>query len=426
MIRNLFALHRPVLVTRLTLLVLSAVIGGSALAAAPQGSIFDPDSVSYTNLGAQTFSSGTLTFNTDTLTVTHSILGVIGTGNFDLSASGAVQMAVFSFQSLSISSGVTISITGTRGLALASRTDLFLDTTLDVSGGNGVAGAATAGLGGPGAEGGVRNGTPASAPPSATGGDGGTGMGGGVAGADGTGVGAGSGGSGTSSGAGAYSAGGGGGSYGGLGGHGQGAVANPATVVPGQSGASYGIADLTDLFGGSGGGGGSRASSGGVGGGGGGGGTLALLAEGTLTIGINGQLLASGGDGGVNPVTGNPIGGGGGSGGGILLAADAFSFQGLADASGGAGGFNIQAADRPGGGGGGGRVAFYYDTLIGNLPTAVVIGGATEGSATAGAAGSVSRNDAPEYLAVPEPSTAAFLGLTLLAAGTGRFRRPRR
>lgn len=407
---------------------------GSAAGAIVQGSIVDPTSYG-SSLGSRTLNSGTLSIDTGGVTPTISYVGTgvdVGTdfnlnGLTDASASGLVELAIFNFDQLSIGTGVSVSISGTRGAVLASKSNLSLNTAISVNGAN--ATGASGGAGGSGSEGGPRNGATASAPPPTGAGAGGNGVtvfaG---SGATGKGVGGGSGGSGdvVNSDTGAYSSGAGGGSYGGTGGTGQRATASPGTATAGTGGNPYGSSSLVDLYGGSGGGGGARGSSPAAGGGGGGGGALSLVAEGTLTLGASAQLRAVGGTGGVGPTTGNPVGGGGGSGGGILLAADVIDFSATLDVRGGNGGFNTVSADRPGGGGGGGRAALYYNTLLGATPVVgtnvLLTGGATEGSATAGGTGSLFTNAAPSYLNVPEPGVFSLIGI----GGLGLLARRRR
>ena len=69
------------------------------------------------------------------------------------------EVAVFAFGDINLSSGVTVTVTGTRALALLSKGDATVDTTIDVSGSFASRfPSTTAGSGGPGGfEGGVGN-----------------------------------------------------------------------------------------------------------------------------------------------------------------------------------------------------------------------------------------------------------------------------
>lgn len=115
--------------------------------------------------------------------------------------------------------------------------------------------------------------------------------------------------------------------------NGNGSGAGHAAAGSGRApGVAYGNVILVPLRGGSGGGGGSNGFGGG---GGGGGGALRLVSS--LSVIINGAIVANGGDGGSgsnNCLLGN---GGGGSGGGIHLIAPAVSGAGRITANGGGG-----------------------------------------------------------------------------------------
>ncbi len=213
-------------------------------------------------------------------------------------------IAVFTFDAIAVSRGMTVRATGDRPLALLSYSDVRIRHTglIDISG-----------------EAGKTSGTGAGGPGGSAGGDGGTG---GNAGAPGQGPGGG--GPGTS-----RVAGGSGGGFGGSGG-------GP------DGGAGYG--DLVVLLEGGSGGGWSSIR----GGGGGGGGVIEIGALGDIVIGGY-SILANGGAGG------GPLriasGGGGGSGGGIFLHGDSVRLHSPLHAAGGS-----AAPFYQGGGGGGGRV----------------------------------------------------------------------
>ena len=321
-------------------------------------SLFMPDQ--FTSLGTLNATTGTISIDTDALTIT-------GFGNGVAAASqwGGVELAVFTFDSINIGSGVTLDVTGNRGLVLAAKSDLNFASALSVKGGDGSSSGTdpvTPGSGGPGADDGTPGGPPSSTPPGATRGNGGYGTeqpvqpvemafghgaGGGLQMDSGP----------------ARGGAGGGGAYGGAGGTGGGFDSH------GDGGAVYGDDLLTELYGGSGGGGGRYPGATTYGGGGGGGGAVEFIAAQTLTV--SGTLEAGGGTGGFGA---NRIGGGGGSGGGIILAARTLDLTGASVLANGGDGY-IKPGDPLhgglGGGGGGGRVALYANALSG-LPSATV------------------------------------------------------
>ena len=254
----------------------------------------------------------------------------VSAGVVELNESGNVEMAVFTFDEIDIGSGVSVTVTGNRGLVLASRNTFVFNTTINVAGGDQPSGNGAATAGGPGGAG--SNLTTGNNPPPSNGGNGsggGTGIGPGGGTYDGT-----------------------GGGYGGIGG----GDANRTMNAP-----TYGNKELTDLYGGSGGGGG-------VGGSGtGGGGSLELVASISLELGSSARIYIDGGDATqVSDTNGNK--GGGGSGGGLILGAVDLTVNSSAqiDAGGGRGQRRGASGNSgyTGGGGGGGRVAWYYDTLV--------------------------------------------------------------
>lgn len=356
---------------RIAALVVLVLLPGS-VAADVVKSLFLP--AQFRSLGELSLTTGTLDIDTDALTMT----GFSG-GQAAVSQSGNVELAVFAFDDINLGSGVTINVTGNRGLVLASKSDFIFDSTLNLSGDAGQSAVlfASGGAGGPGSDDGVPGVTTLSEPPGNTRGFGGNstnqaggdplensfghGMGGGLQ-AD------------TS---GSYGGAGGGGGYGGAGGNG----ASPDVTHPG--GVSYGDDVLTDLYGGSGGAGGRFQGSHPLfGGGGGGGGAVELIADGSLRFG--GTIDVSGGKGGDG---GNYLGGGGGSGGGVILAAPRVDLAGgTVNAKGGDAEFyvgpapdNFEQGGR-GGGGGGGRVAVYANHVDGlGAATVDVAGGAKGG-----------------------------------------------
>ena len=269
---------------------------------ADTNSIFSP--ASFPSLGDLRPVSNVV-FDTSDLTLT--IDGApAGTGTNGISQSGNVQMAVFTFGSISLSSNVSVTVTGNQGLALLAMGSAVIGTTISVSGAPNSGG--TGGAGGPGAEGGTRQASFSSAPPSPNRGYGGDVLQNGVG----------------------YGAGipdvnaavGSGGGYGGKGG---------CRSYEYLAGTNYPGTDptLSDLFGGSGGGGSGRSN--GMAGGGGGG-SLQVAARRTLHITSTGSLQANGGD--TTTVQGY-YGGGAGSGGGILLAARELLLDGTVSVRGG-------------------------------------------------------------------------------------------
>jgi hypothetical protein len=313
--------------------------------AVPIDARFNPSD--FTSLGILNLSSGTTTFNTDTLTVS----GFPGLGVLANTQSGT-PVAVFTFSDIDLLSGATINFTGSRPIALLSKTDITIGTTLDVSGASGLANTSIAA----GRLGGFAGGQAQVQTTDAANGVG-RGLRGDLP---------------------SFHAGGGAGSGGG-GGRG-GAYYNP----PGPAGGiTYGNAGVTDLLGGSGGAGSAGVLGGNIqnSGGGAGGGAIELSAVGSILIQPTGQILADGGAGGP----GNTGGGGGGGGSILLVARDSFTNQGLVSASGGAG----KGIAVGGGGGGGGRVGIYYgpDGLVPGTIQASGGAGAGTGGQTAGVSG---------------------------------------
>jgi len=337
------------------------------------GSLFDP------NLGNSPggltidpgSSSVTVTFDTDTLTVTapgHDFSG----HSFDLLRSenygtgNGVELAAFTFDTVALGGGsgsVTVNVQGNRGLVLASMKFMTIEpnVTFNLNGSQGVdqgssSGWSAGGIGGPGAEGGPRL-SYDSNPPGTSRGRGGNGYDGGNP-RNGTGYGGGQ--------AGSSKAGGSGGGYGGAGGAGEGSFGQVGQVYPGTD------ETLATLYGGSGGAGGRGEHSVDVeAGGGGGGGAVQLVARAAIVF--KGTINANGGRGGNADSVGTiqVASGGGGSGGAVLIGADVLDFTGTINANGGRGGYDRRDGSYAGsyysfyqgGAGGGGRIAFYYDGI---------------------------------------------------------------
>ncbi len=258
-----------------------------------QAAPLDPNA--FTSLGS--FNPGSnVSVNTDTLAMS-------GGATFTGVTSGNI--AVFTFTTVNLSAGITITVTGSRAFALLSRGTMSIAGTVDVS-----ASGNTRGAGG-------HNGNASSA--------GGFGSGPGAGGGD--------------------SQGGGGAGFGNVGGSSStGSIAGPA----------YGNLAVL-LEGGSGGGRGTFFPTT-SGAGGGGGGALELGALGSLTLQGSAVLRANGGNGANHTTGSDGDGGGGGSGGGLYLhgaPTDLLSGAQLR-ANGGNGGNGRNGVG--GGGGAGGRI----------------------------------------------------------------------
>lgn len=373
----------------------SATVTINELVPLTSGSVLDPSS--FSPLPAFEPAAGVaVTFDTDAMTVKTN--GVVVGAGVASCRNGQVELAVFCFTQLTLGSGVTVTNTGSRGLALLSRGNMSINTEVNLDGAGGKSstvgiegGPIAGGVGGVGASGG--SGT--NAPPPSTGGDGGRAMYQGAY--PGIGMEPGDGGS---DGYGSYTCGGAGGGNGGAGGTG----ANGAA-----GGGSIGDVAIVSMFGGSGGGGGSYPTANNtyyMGSGGGGGGALQLVAP-TVTLGSAARIRLRGGQGGDTTYGG----GGGGSGGTLVLAARVLTVNASAAISvaGGNGGTSISSA--PGGGGGGGRVAFYTpddygsngedrQETGGSIPAQVAVGGGLAGGAqaTTGGTGSFYDGSLPSFL----------------------------
>jgi hypothetical protein len=291
----------------------------------------DPlDPTSFASLGTLDLSSGSVTFNTDTLEVSGAFSA---TGVLHVQGTGLPDVAVFAFSGINLPSGVAVNVTGARPIALLSQGNATIDSVSVVPVANST-GKAGGGNGG--------------SPPVARNGQG---PGGGI---------------GTAS----DSIGAGGGGFGGVGGNGGGGA---NVSVGGLAGPAYGNLGA-GLQAGSGGGAGFR-TAGGAGGGG-----IEIGAVGTLTVG---NVNATGGSGQNAPTVSDAGGGGGGgSGGAILLHAAIVTPIASLVASGGRGGRGADGTfivdTHGGGGGGGGRVLVMQDafTLGSAVPIADVAGGA--------------------------------------------------
>jgi hypothetical protein len=269
--------------------------------------------------------AGAYTANTTTMTLT-------GPGT-NIAGADVGGVAVFSFGTVNIPSGVTIDATGTRPFKIVASGTLTLAGSIRANGAN-----ATNFVPGPNAGG----------------------AGGGAGSANNSSKGGGTGGGGI-----APSSGGTGG--GGFGGNGaRGGLPDPGGPA-GAAGPAYGNLNTT-LQGGSGGAGGSSGSS--AAGGGGGGGAIALFGS-FVSVTGSGSVFVDGGGGAVGSCGAS----GGGSGGGIVIHGDTVQVSGVLVARGGQGGEGGGAGGcGSGGGGGGGRIAYHYRTILGTGSTFVTGG----------------------------------------------------
>ena len=389
---------------RIALTALALFIAASASQAATIGSRFDPND--YASNGDGNFATGSVTFDTDLV----SFFGDngVGTGQVVTSESGNVEMVLYNFDSLTVASGVAVTIFGNRGVVISSMGDIDLNAQIRVSGTVGSGNAV--GTGGPGAEGGVRNTSFSSNPPGTSAGNGGDDGAGSENHSNGVGFG---GGSKASVGNAAY-----GGGYGGYGRRAGGTGSAQNSLI----GSTYGDAMLTDLYGGSGGGGSKSGSNANDSSGGGGGGAIELTALGTILLRGGGDIFADGGNGFTTTNSDSDRGSGGGSGGGIMLNAPTVDIRTgtMLSVDGGNGG----NGNTQGGGGGGGRIAIYTDNLI--LADGKVIdnhydiAGGLRGTAVSGKSPNGSFYQAAF---IPEPATMSLLMIGGAAVLARRRRR---
>ncbi len=100
--------------------------------------------LSYTSLGTLSLNSGTLQFDTDALTITGGGGGLISMVGVTQTQTSGPAIAVFDFTNVTIASGVTINVIGTRPLAILSRGNVQIDAALSSTGASGTAGTAGA------------------------------------------------------------------------------------------------------------------------------------------------------------------------------------------------------------------------------------------------------------------------------------------
>ncbi len=301
------------------------------------------------NVPASHFSAGEarvdialdITLNTDTGVVSGPGAGAVTSdSHFDIIQQGpnAPSLGVFSWASLTVASGVTISVEGTNALVLVIRENATINGLIDVSGGRGVLSAA-----GPG---GYRGGNNTSQL--------GSGLGGGASRN--------------------YDAGGGGGGYADIGGVGGNHEGDPGGVA----GPATGTESNVPLLGGSGGGRGGNGGTG-SGNGGGGGGAFQLSARGEVRFGLGSGVNAGGGAGlgGSN----DRGGGGGGAGGAILIEARHVVLEdGTLSVNGGGGGAGANRGNRG------------ADGQVGQFSATAAAGGNAAGEGSAGGSGAAGTN----------------------------------
>ncbi len=360
----------------------------------------------FVSLGSLNAASGTLIFNTDTLQFTGAgFSGALGSSYSQGASNPAV--AVFDFDNVFISAAVNFQVTGSRPFALLSRSDLRVDSPIQlqaIAGANGVPHAASTApngnngangvqgtnggqggvqsvaleFGGKGGNGGYNN---------ANGGIGAAGSGNASVGTSGIATGqlfnkSGNGGNGGPGANGSQGASGGGGAFSAgliIGGGGAGANGNQGTNGKGGSGGGGGGGGSCELngfctgnadTGGGGGSGGSGGLGGNAGVGGAGGAAIVLGAVGAVNV--TGQLAVTGGNGG-NGVVGQFGGAGGAKG------------LGFDDGGNGGNGGNGGAGGTGGAGGGGaGGTVFLFGASIRTPPSFINLAGGAGGTNPSG------------------------------------------
>ena len=297
----------------------------------------------YASLGSLSTAGGTLTFNTDLLTVTGAGGLSFNTGTLQSQAGGS-DIAVFTFDQILIGTGTNVQAVGSRALAILSQGNATISSTINVSGAQGSSGSSVNGS--TGGNGQIGNDDNDNRP--GAGGNGGSGASA-AGGAGGQGrLGSGTGASGSAGLAGAN---------GGDGGRGGQDDINNYVGVRGENGATAAVAGA----GGSGGAGGVKSTSTSVsnsavdgrGGTDGGDGSTVGADAGNAAATPGGSILAggAGGAGGASGAAGSGGGGGGGGGGQSCF----FCTDG-AGSGGGGGGSGGSGGSGGGGGAGGGAI----------------------------------------------------------------------
>ena len=271
-------------------------------------------------------------------------------GAFSPTSNTTLNADSYDFTTVTIPSGVTVTVTGSAALDIRARGAVNIAGALVLDGGTGGDVSSTTGAsGGAGGPGGSAGGSTAYSSGAS---NPGSGSGGGAAG-------------------GSSSYGGGGGGAGHAAAGASGFHLNPGACggvgSHGSGGGAYVTIEANALVGGSGGGGGGYggAANAGGGGGGGGGGALKIAAP---IISISGAISANAGRGGNNLAGRDGGGGGGGSGGSIWLVAGEVQIYGNVTALGGAGGTADKDACYGGDGGDGavGRIRIDAAGVAGN------------------------------------------------------------
>ncbi len=379
----------------MSLRTLPVVIGAIMFLAAVPVVQAQLDPNTFTSLGTLNVSSGTLSINTDTLTMS----GAASFTGVALSQTGGPQVAVFDFSSITIGSGATISISGTRPLALLIQGNASIGTGLFApASASNLPNIATLGGYAGGSVTSQSNGNNGAILPQNGGGPGGGAATGILASQAGFAGGGGYGGAGGSGGQ-------------GLGGQGGGAYGNLFQTLQGGSGGGAIVSTYND----------SSSIPSATAAAGAGGGALEVVATGTLAVvnvganGASGYSLAAG-----NSSTSTDYAqAGGGAGGGILLSGQAgLTLNGIVSAGGGSGAGTSGAGDA--GGGGGGHIALSGQssyTLGTNTFPIELLGGNVFGSGTPAAAAGVVTVDA---LSTTIPSgTSAMLNATPIISVAG-------
>jgi hypothetical protein len=304
------------------------------------GALFAPGITALASAGDFTPAPGTYTIDTTALTLTGPSTNITGTNDNGV--------ALFTFGTVNIPSGVVINASGSRPLKIVASGSLTLAGTINGVGTSAADNSVTPVPGGPGGGAGGVPGPCCSGPWAPGGGPGG----GGAPAVD--------------------TDGGGGGGFGGKGA--RGGVLSGTNYPAG--GATYGDLNSPTLQAGSGGG-----SDGCDAVGGGGGGAVALFG-GSLLVAGSGVVNADGGNGAASFTCSAS---GGGSGGGIVVHGDTVEVDGVLVARGGSSYKGCSWGD--GGAGGGGRIAYQFRTLIAS-GLALVNGGTSDlsGICTSGAA----------------------------------------
>jgi len=111
------------------------VVGLLLSIALPRHSAADPlDPNNYASLGTLDVSSGSVTFDTDSLAVSGAFSG---TGVVQPQGTGLPDTAVFTFSGINLASGVAVNVVGSRPIALLSHGDATIAAFISVGGSSG-------------------------------------------------------------------------------------------------------------------------------------------------------------------------------------------------------------------------------------------------------------------------------------------------